>query len=105
MNSCQEGCQEDSSYQDQKEDLIGRLNRVEGQIRGLKRMIDEDKYCVDVLNQIAAVKGALNKVGMSVLEAHTKGCVTDTIVAKEEQKETDDKIEELMDVIFKFTNK
>ncbi|GAB6137975.1 metal-sensitive transcriptional regulator [Halanaerobaculum tunisiense] len=65
-------------------------------------MIDEDKYCVDILNQIAAVKGALNKVGMSVLEAHTRGCVTDTIV---EQDEAEDKIEELMDVIFKFTNK
>jgi DNA-binding FrmR family transcriptional regulator len=102
MNSCQEGCQEESSYRDQKEDLIARLNRIEGQIRGINKMIDEDKYCVDVLTQIAAVKGALNKVGMSILGTHTRGCVTDTIVA---DADTDEKIEELMDVIFKFTNK
>ncbi|AGB40743.1 hypothetical protein Halha_0771 [Halobacteroides halobius DSM 5150] len=91
-----------SSYQDQKDNLLSRLNRVEGQICGIKKMIEEDKYCVDVLTQISAVKGALNKVGMTVLESHTKGCVSDTIESK---ADSDEVIEELMEVIFKFTNK
>lgn len=90
-----------SSYQDKKENLNNRLKRIEGQVRGLQKMIDEEKYCVDVLTQINAVKGALNKVGMEVLESHTKGCVADAI--KEEDKE-EKIINELMDVVFKFTN-
>ena len=91
-----------SSYQDKKDNLKNRLKRIEGQIRGLQKMIDEEKYCVDVLTQINAAKGALNKVGMEVLESHTKGCVANAI--KEEEQE-DEIINELMDVIFKFTNK
>lgn len=91
-----------SSYQDKKDNLKTRLKRIEGQVRGLHKMVDEEKYCVDVLTQINAVKGALNKVGMEVLESHTKGCVTNAI--KEEERE-DEIINELMDVVFKFTNK
>lgn len=90
------------SYTEQKEDLLARLKRIEGQIRGLQRMIENEKYCVDVLTQVNAVKGALNKVGMSVLESHTRGCVSDAIRAEEE---ADEKIEELMEVIDKFTKK
>jgi DNA-binding FrmR family transcriptional regulator len=91
-----------SSYEDKKDNLTNRLKRIEGQVRGLQKMINEDKYCVDVLIQVNAVKGALNKVGMEVLESHTKGCVTNAI--KEEEKE-DEIINELMDVVFKFTKK
>jgi len=90
-----------SSYQDKKDNLNNRLKRIEGQVRGLQKMVEEEKYCVDVLTQINAVKGALNKVGMEVLESHTKGCVADAI--KEEDKE-EKIINELMDVVFKFTN-
>ncbi len=89
-----------ASYSANKEDLMNRLKRVEGQIRGIQKMVDNEKYCVDILTQIAAVKGALNKVGMSVLEAHTHGCVKDAVDIGEEGDEV---INELMDVIFKFT--
>ncbi|WP_018247945.1 metal-sensitive transcriptional regulator [Orenia marismortui] len=87
------------SYRSEKDQLINRLKRVEGQVRGLQRMIDDEKYCVDVLTQIAAVKGALNKVGMNILEKHTHGCVKHAV----SNEEGDKIIKELMDVIFKFT--
>ena len=89
------------SYNNEKKDLINRLKRVEGQVRGIQNMIDNDKYCVDVLTQIAAVKGALNRVGMSILSSHTKGCVKRAV----EQEDGDEIIDELMDVINKFTKK
>jgi DNA-binding FrmR family transcriptional regulator len=89
-----------NSYSNRKEDLITRLKRVEGQIRGIQRMIDEDKYCVDVLTQIAAAKAALTKVGMSILEEHTQGCVKNAVAKDDGDEEI---IDELMEVIFKFT--
>jgi len=66
-----------------KSNLISRLNRVEGQIRGIKGMIEKDTYCDDVLNQIAAVQSALNSVGKLLLEGHMKSCVVERIQAGE----------------------
>lgn len=66
-----------------KSNLISRLNRVEGQIRGIKGMIEKDTYCDDVLNQIAAVQSALNSVGKLLLEGHMKSCVIERIQAGE----------------------
>ncbi|OCL25432.1 BCR family protein [Orenia metallireducens] len=88
-----------SSYSSEKEQLINRLKRIEGQVRGIQRMVDEEKYCVDVLTQIAAVKGALTKVGMTILEKHTHGCVQNAVA----NEDGDEVINELMEVIFKFT--
>ncbi|MFC5405938.1 metal-sensitive transcriptional regulator [Cohnella soli] len=62
-----------------KSNLISRLNRIEGQIRGIKGLIDKDTYCDDVLNQIAAAQSALNSVGRLLLEGHMKSCVIDRI--------------------------
>ncbi|SEP15686.1 metal-sensitive transcriptional regulator [Paenibacillus sp. OV219] len=62
-----------------KRTLSSRLNRIEGQIRGLKGMIDKDTYCDDVLNQIAAVQSALNSVGKLLLEQHMNSCVIERI--------------------------
>ena len=62
-----------------KSNLITRLNRIEGQIRGVKGMIDKDVYCDDVLNQIAAIQAALNSVGKLLLEGHMKSCVISRI--------------------------
>jgi len=81
-----------------KDDLKKRLARIEGQIRGINRMIDEDRYCIDILNQIAAARAALSKVGMLLLKSHMRGCVTSAI--KEERSEP--AIDELMDVLTKF---
>lgn len=81
-----------------KADLLERLKKIEGQVRGLQKMIEEDRYCVDVLVQIAAVKAGINKVGLSLLEGHTRGCVADAI--RHDQGE--EAIEELMGVLMKF---
>ena len=62
-----------------KKNLITRLNRIEGQIRGVKGMIEKDTYCDDVLNQIAAIQSALNGVGRLLLENHMKSCVIERI--------------------------
>lgn len=66
-----------------KSNLVSRLNRVEGQIRGIKGMIEKDTYCDDVLNQIAAAQSALNSVGRLLLEGHMKSCVVERIEAGE----------------------
>lgn len=62
-----------------KNNIISRLNRIEGQVRGIKGLIEKDTYCDDVLNQIASVQAALNGVGKLLLEHHMKSCVIDRI--------------------------
>lgn len=68
-----------------KGNLISRLNRIEGQIRGVKGMIEKDVYCDDVLNQIAAIQSALNSVGKLLLENHLKSCVVQRIRSGEHE--------------------
>ena len=63
-------------YSPQKDQLIKRLSRVEGQVRGIAKMVDEDRYCIDVLQQLSAVKAALDKVGLGVLDDHVRHCMT-----------------------------
>lgn len=55
------------------------MNRIEGQVRGIARMVEEDRYCVDVLTQISAIQAALDALGLQMLEAHLKGCVQDAV--------------------------
>jgi len=62
-----------------KQNLVNRLNRIEGQVRGLKGLIEKDTYCDNVLNQIASVQSALNGVGKLLLEHHMKSCVMERI--------------------------
>ncbi|MEC0237961.1 metal-sensitive transcriptional regulator [Paenibacillus kribbensis] len=66
-----------------KSSLTSRLNRIEGQVRGIKGLIEKDTYCDDVLNQIAAVQSALNGVGKLLLEGHMKSCVIERMQAGE----------------------
>lgn len=87
------------SYGPKKGDLLQRLKRIEGQVRGIQKMIDEDRYCVDILVQIAAIKSAIQQVGLNILESHTRGCVTDALAS---QTDGNTKIDELMDVIKQF---
>ncbi|MBO2944640.1 metal-sensitive transcriptional regulator [Paenibacillus sp. F411] len=68
-----------------KSNLISRLNRIEGQIRGVKGLIERDTYCDDVLNQIASVQSALNGVGKLLLEHHMKSCVMERIQEGDEE--------------------
>ena len=65
--------------QPHKQSLLKRMNRVEGQVRGVAKMIEEDRYCVDIMTQVSAIKSALDAVAMQLLEDHTQGCVRDAI--------------------------
>lgn len=66
-------------YTNRKEQLQKRLRRIEGQVRGLERMVDEDAYCIDVLTQISAVTRALQAVALELLDDHINHCVTDAM--------------------------
>ena len=68
-------------YQDDKVAIQRRLKRIEGQVRGLQRMVDEDKYCIDVLDQVSAVTRALQAVALELLDQHLAHCVRDAIDA------------------------
>jgi DNA-binding FrmR family transcriptional regulator len=68
-------------YAKDKEALTKRLHRIEGQVRGLERMIDEDRYCIDILTQIAAVKTALEQVATKLLEDHVNHCVAGALAS------------------------
>jgi DNA-binding FrmR family transcriptional regulator len=78
-----------------KRQAKARLRRVAGQVAAIERMVDEDRYCVDVLNQIAAVQAALGKVGESVMRAHVETCVSEAIRGRDARKRKQ-KIDELM---------
>lgn len=69
-------------YYENKDDMQARLRRIEGQVRGLQRMVDEDKYCIDILTQITAVDSALKKVAVGLLEDHIGHCVTEGRVTR-----------------------
>jgi len=88
------------SYHKDKEALLRRLRRIEGQVRGIQRMVEEDKYCVDILVQIAAARAALDKVGLILLEDHTRGCVARAI--RSSQGDADAAITELTEVLKHF---
>jgi CsoR family transcriptional regulator, copper-sensing transcriptional repressor len=79
-------------YTMNKKDLQDRLRRIEGQVRGLQRMVDEETYCIDILTQLNSVNAALKAVGMGLLDAHVRHCVRESI----EQGQGDEKVEELM---------
>lgn len=66
---------ETRGYSATKEQLTKRLTRIEGQVRGINRMVDEDRYCIDVLTQISAVQAALDKVALGLLDSHAHHCV------------------------------
>jgi DNA-binding FrmR family transcriptional regulator len=74
-------------YADNKDALLTRLRRIEGQVRGVQRMIDEDTYCIDILTQIAAVNSALKKVAVGLLDDHIKHCVAEGLAAGDESGE------------------
>ncbi|OBH45590.1 metal-sensitive transcriptional regulator [Mycobacterium mantenii] len=66
----------DHGYSQQKDNYAKRLRRIEGQVRGIARMIEEDKYCIDVLTQVSAVNSALRSVALNLLDEHLNHCVT-----------------------------
>ena len=77
--------------------LLRRLKRIEGQVRGVQKMVEEGRYCLDILTQLQAITAASEKVGQQILEGHIRGCIADAI--KEERG--DEAITELMQVLGK----
>ncbi|HEY3553267.1 MAG TPA: metal-sensitive transcriptional regulator [Solirubrobacterales bacterium] len=79
------------AYQEDKEKLLKRLARVEGQVRGVSKMVEEERYCIDVLTQIGAIQAALDKVALGLLDEHTRHCVVEADGAERVEK-----VDELM---------
>jgi DNA-binding FrmR family transcriptional regulator len=84
--------------------VLGRLRRIEGQVQGLQRMVDNEAYCVDILMQIAAVQGALQQVEKLLLGRHVESCVADAMRSGS-RSERQQKIDELLDVFARFRGK
>jgi DNA-binding FrmR family transcriptional regulator len=82
-----------------KEKLQHRLRRIEGQVRGIQRMVDEDTYCVDILTQLGSIVSATERVALLVLKDHTEHCVRRSI---ESGEEADEKISELLSAVERF---
>lgn len=80
------------------DDNLIALRRIEGQVRGVQRMIEDRKYCIDILNQIYAVKGALSKVEQRILKTHFEHCVTEAVQGTSE-KEKEQKLDEILKLI------
>ena len=87
-------------YVEDKEAVRRRLSRIEGQVRGVQRMVDEEAYCVDVLTQIGAISRALDGVALKLLAEHTSHCVRDAVGRG--GAEADDKVEELVEAVERF---
>jgi DNA-binding FrmR family transcriptional regulator len=84
-----------------KEALKKRLHRIEGQVRGIERMVDDDRYCIDILTQVAAVRTALESLSLEVLEDHVNHCVRDALAAGDEKVATT-KSKELLAAVQRF---
>jgi len=88
-------------YASGKKELQDRLRRIEGQVRGLQRMVEEEKYCIDILTQVNSVTAALRAVGMGLLDGHVRHCVRESI----EQGTGDEKVEELLAAVGRFAGR
>ena len=85
----------------EKDDILRRLNRIEGQVKGIKRLVEEDTYCVDVMNQVSSVHEALRGVGKLLMRNHLQHCVTDALRDGDPSK-AEQTYQEMMDLIYKF---
>ena len=86
---------------DEKDKMVARLGRIEGQVAGIKRMVESETYCVDVLHQFSAVQGALAKAAQGILSAHLDSCVV-TALSKGDESERQAKLQELVEVFGRF---
>ena len=84
-------------YSKSKEPLVTRMRKIEGQAKGIQRMIEEDRYCIDIVQQLTALSAAADEVSLLILESHIEGCVTDAIRGQHGQAY----IKELMETIRK----
>jgi CsoR family transcriptional regulator, copper-sensing transcriptional repressor len=84
-----------------RETLVKRLHRIEGQVRGIERMVEDDRYCIDILTQIGAVNTALESLALKVLDDHVNHCVADALSSGDE-KAADQKTKELLEAVQRF---
>jgi len=89
-------------YVSDKDALIKRLHRIEGQVRGIERMVDEERYCIDILTQIAAVSTAMEIVSLKLLEDHVRHCVADALAAGDAEA-AERKSEDLLAAVQRFS--
>jgi len=89
-------------YAENKVNVRHRLKRIEGQVRGVARMVEEDKYCIDILTQISAIEAAMDKVALELLRDHTKHCLMDPKVGPEDR---DEKVAEVIDAVNRLLKK
>jgi CsoR family transcriptional regulator, copper-sensing transcriptional repressor len=88
-------------YSKDKDALVKRLHRIEGQVRGVEKMVEEDRYCIDILTQIAAVNTALESLAFKILEEHVRHCVAGAVASGDED-EARVKIDELLQAVQRF---
>jgi DNA-binding FrmR family transcriptional regulator len=82
-------------YADQRDRMLKRVNRLEGQVRGVGRMIEDDRYCIDIVNQLSAVQAAARQLSLQILEGHVRHCVMDAA----QTEDAEPKLTELMDTL------
>ena len=88
-------------YSEDREALVNRLHRIEGQVRGVERMVEDDRYCIDILTQISAVTTALESVALRILDSHVNHCVAGAL-ASGDPDDARQKTEELMQAVERF---
>lgn len=88
-------------YSATKDQIADRLTRIEGQVRGIERMVEEERYCIDVLTQISAVQAALDKVALGLLDSHARSCV----VGIEDEALRTERTEELMAAVGRLSRR
>ncbi len=79
----------DPAYRGEKEAVVKRLRRIEGQVRGVERMVDEERYCIDVVTQITAIQAALDKVALGLLDEHARHCVIGAEAGQQDERTTE----------------
>ena len=85
-----------------KQQIVKRLHRIEGQVRGIERMVEDDRYCIDILTQISAVSTALESLGFKILDDHVNHCVAGAI-ASGDSEQAATKTRELLDAVHRFS--
>jgi DNA-binding FrmR family transcriptional regulator len=91
---------ETRGYTPTKDDVLKRLRRIEGQVGGIQRMVEDDRYCIDIITQISAVQAALDKVALGLLEDHARHCVVGGPEAKKAER-----TDELMDAVARLVRR
>ena len=89
------------AYSADKKQLLNRLRRAEGQVRGIQRMVEEDRYCIDVVTQISAIQSALDNVALALLDTHARTCMSEPRTPKQ----ASDQVNELMGAVGRMINR